>query len=205
MCLRLYRPQCATRMSDLLNGIHDISRLEQDKFTDEPAPVPLANLVTSVQAQHQADITAKKLTYTVTASQPGLSIVARPSIMALIVQNLVSNAIKFTPEGGTVHIDLRPASAPEAAQAKIQNGTGILLSITDTGYGIPQDQQAMVFSKFFRAENVASLGIEGNGLGLAGVATAVRKLGGGIWFESEVDHGTTMTVVLPANNQSVNA
>jgi signal transduction histidine kinase len=151
----------ATRMSDLLNGIHDISRLEQDKFTDEPAPVLLADLVASVQAQHQADITAKKLTCTVTASQPGLSIVARPSIMALIVQNLVSNAIKYTPEGGTVRIDLRPASVPEATQAKIQNGNRVLLSVADTGYGIPQDQHAMVFSKFFRAENVVELGHRG--------------------------------------------
>jgi signal transduction histidine kinase len=187
----------ATRMSNLLNGIHDISRLEQNKFTDEPAPVVLADLIATIQTQHQAEVTAKRLQVSVAASQPGLSVVARPGIVSIIVQNLVSNAINYTPEGGTIQITVRPASSEEAARADVQNQDCVFLSIADTGCGIPQDQQSQVFSKFFRGENVVNMGIEGAGLGLAGVATAVSKLGGGVWFESEAGRGTTLFVVLP--------
>ena len=187
----------ATRMSNLLNGIHDISRIEQNKFTDEPASVQLADIITTVQNQQQSEITAKGFSFNVTVDQSVPNVVARPSLITLVVQNLVSNAIKYTPEKGTIQITLRQATNEEAARCKAPGESCVLVSVADTGYGIPKDQQALVFSKFFRGDNVASMGIEGNGLGLAAVAAAVSKLGGALYFDSEEGQGTTMFVVLP--------
>lgn len=191
----------AARMEELISGIHAISRLEQGKFTDEPADVLLADVVTVAQAKLQADITAKKLVFTVDAPQPVPAMTTRASVVSLIIQNLISNAVKYTPEGGTITMGLHPASAQETTQAKLQTGDAVCISVADTGYGIPQDQQDKVFSKFFRADNISNLDIEGAGLGLAAVAVAVSKLGGAIWFVSEVDKGTTFSVVLPTKTQ----
>jgi signal transduction histidine kinase len=190
----------ATRMNDLIEGIHTISRLEQGKFTDEPGAVSMVEVVGAVQAHFQADITAKKLAYSVEASQPP-AVTARPSVVSLIIEKLLGNAVRYTPEGGTVTVTLRQASAQEMTRATVQTGEGVLLSVADTGCGIPQDQHDKVFSKFFRADNVGGPA-EGTGLGLAAAATAVAKLGGAIWFESEVDKGTTFFVVLPTAAQN---
>jgi signal transduction histidine kinase len=191
----------ATRMGSLINDIHDISRLEQGKFTDEQVPVSLVELVGTLQTKLQADITAKNLTFAMQPSEPAPSVTVRPSIMTIIVQNLLSNAVKYTPKDGSVTVVVRPALAEEITRAQVQENDCLLLSVVDTGYGIPADQQAQVFSKFFRADNVRSLDVDGTGLGLYIVATAVAKLGGGVWFESEVGHGTTVSVVLPSKTR----
>jgi signal transduction histidine kinase len=102
-----------------------------------------------------------------------------------ILSNLVTNAIKYTPEKGSVTIEVR--SKP----------SNVLISVSDTGFGIPKYSQDQVFTKFFRAHNVVKRETSGTGLGLYLVKGLVEALKGKIYFESEENIGTTFYFSLP--------
>ena len=101
-----------------------------------------------------------------------------------VVTNLVSNAIKFTPEGGSVRV------------AAKQRGEGVAISVSDTGMGIPKEALPKIFERFYRVSRPGKE-IKGTGLGLAIVNRIVTLHGGRVEVESEVDQGTTFTVHLP--------
>jgi signal transduction histidine kinase len=99
--------------------------------------------------------------------------------------NLLSNAAKYTPEGGTVTV-------------RIEAGERVARwSVQDTGIGIPAAAQEQLFSKFFRASNAAALETEGTGLGLYMVKLIISRMNGRVWCESEQDRGSTFLVELP--------
>lgn len=106
------------------------------------------------------------------------------------MSNLLSNALKYTPNGGTVSFDILKQSSDDSKEE-------ILIKISDTGYGIPKDQQDRVFEKMFRADNIKQLDVSGSGLGLYIVKSMVDKFNGKIWFESEVGKGSTFYVTIP--------
>jgi signal transduction histidine kinase len=103
-----------------------------------------------------------------------------------VIDNLVSNGVKFTEEGGAVTVTV--------------NGSGdtVELVVADTGIGVPTDEQAQVFSRFFRSSTATRRAIPGTGLGLAISRALVEQHGGTIAFSSREDEGTTVTVRLPA-------
>jgi signal transduction histidine kinase len=101
------------------------------------------------------------------------------------VSNLVENAIKYTPSGRTVSIDL----SREGHQGK--------LKVTDTGIGIPPESQLNIFDRFYRAPNARTLEAVGTGLGLTLVKRLVDSYHGTIMFTSEKSSGTTFTIMLP--------
>src|SRR5207249_95921 len=102
----------------------------------------------------------------------------------MTVENLLSNAVKYTPEKGTVHL-----------KVEIKNNT-LYCQVTDTGCGIPKDEQSKIFGKLFRASNVRN-SVDGNGFGLYVAKGAMEAQGGKIWFESTEGKGTTFSVELP--------
>ena len=106
--------------------------------------------------------------------------------MQSVFTNLVNNAIKFTPEGGRITISV-----------EAQENT-VLCRVTDTGLGIPEDDLEKIFERFHRV-NRPGKEIQGTGLGLAIVKNIVELHHGSIHVESQVDAGTTFTVVLPAS------
>jgi signal transduction histidine kinase len=106
-----------------------------------------------------------------------------------MLDNLIGNAIKYTPEGGDINIDLET------------QGEQVILRFTDTGPGIPPADQPHIFEKFYRASNVPK-GVGGSGLGLAIVKSIVDNHHGRIWVESILGHGSTFTVVLPLSQQT---
>jgi signal transduction histidine kinase len=102
-----------------------------------------------------------------------------------VLDNLVSNAVKFTPEGGRVTV-------------RVSDGAdGTLLEVADTGLGIPADEQERLFERFFRASTAATHAVPGTGLGLTVVKAIVEAHGGTIAVASEVGRGTTVRVNLP--------
>jgi len=109
-----------------------------------------------------------------------------PHMFRTIVSNLMSNAIKYTPADGVVGLNVQ------------QNTENVTIKISDTGIGIPQEDQEMIFSKMFRASNARTKVTDGTGLGLYIVKESVAVLGGTISFVSEQDKGTEFTVILPA-------
>jgi signal transduction histidine kinase len=108
-----------------------------------------------------------------------------PESMRAVLQNLLENAIKYTIEGGKVMIDVK------------KEKDHLLVSIADSGIGIPRDQQKNVFTKFFRARNAVKRETDGSGLGLYIAKTTIEKNGGTIWFESAEDKGTTFYFTVP--------
>lgn len=105
--------------------------------------------------------------------------------MKFVLQNLLDNAIKYTPERGVVTIELEADSKH------------IIAHIKDTGIGIPQEEQEKMFTKFYRASNAEKAKKIGTGLGLYIVKNIVERHGGTIEFESKVDQGTTFTFTMP--------
>jgi len=103
-----------------------------------------------------------------------------------IVQNLLSNAIKYTPAGGSVTIKVET------------DAQGVVLSVTDTGYGIPKAEQKNIFKKMYRTSNVRAQGIDGTGLGLYLAKSIADQSGCKIWFESEENKGSTFYFQIPA-------
>jgi signal transduction histidine kinase len=104
-----------------------------------------------------------------------------------ILTNLTSNAVKYTPDGGsvTVRISNRPGN--------------LIVSVHDTGFGIPKSARSQIFTKFFRAPNVVKLETSGTGLGLYLVKGLAEQLGGKVWFTSEENKGSTFYFSLPKN------
>jgi two-component system sensor histidine kinase VicK len=107
----------------------------------------------------------------------------------MVVQNILSNAVKYTPEGGKIVLSISSTDKKN-----------VLLKISDTGYGIPKNQQDKIFTKLFRADNVRDKDTDGTGLGLYIVKSIVENSGGKVWFKSsgeEGNKGTVFYVTLP--------
>ncbi|HSS99592.1 MAG TPA: ATP-binding protein, partial [Terriglobales bacterium] len=109
--------------------------------------------------------------------------------IAQVLDNLISNAIKYNQDGGAVTI------------TAAHEGDQILISVQDTGLGISEEDQPRIFERFFRSRQGVSLKIEGSGLGLAITESIVQKHGGRIWFESVLGQGTTFYFTLPLSSQ----
>jgi signal transduction histidine kinase len=112
---------------------------------------------------------------------------ADPKLLRMIIQNLLSNSVKYTPIGGKVELSV-----------SLADKKNIQIKLRDTGYGIPKKQHSKIFTKLFRADNVREKDTDGTGLGLYIVKSIVEKSGGKIWFESPGEnHGTVFYVTLP--------
>ena len=118
-------------------------------------------------------------------AEPGIAAQGDEARLGQMVDNLLSNAIKYTPDGGDVSITMR------------QDGDTATIAIRDSGIGIPPEEQAQLFSRFFRSSNARASGVQGTGLGLAITRGIVEAHGGTIGFDSVEGAGTTFRVTLP--------
>jgi signal transduction histidine kinase len=163
----------------------NVSRIEEGRFgyamqTDDLTKV-LDTVIESIGELIEKK--AIKLTVNKTPDFPLLHIDAKK--MQLVIQNLVENAMKYTPEHGKITVEMK------------KDGKFARISVQDNGIGIPAADQVKLFSKFYRAENAIRLQTEGSGLGLFIVHNIVKRHGGDITFESEEGIGTKFTVSLP--------
>jgi signal transduction histidine kinase len=172
------------RLLKLVNALLDFSRLESGRAQASFEPVELATLTTDLASSFRAAMERVGLHFTVECPPlPGPVWVDR-EMWEKILFNLLSNAFKFTFEGGiTVRLQ--------------QAGDRVELSIQDTGTGIPPDELPRVFERFHRVQGARGRSFEGTGIGLALVQELVKLHGGTVRAESTVDQGTTFTVSLP--------
>lgn len=172
------------RMVELVNSLLNVSRIDLGTLASSPRDVDIAKLCRDIVTQYALTSGEKKQNVTVTISPEPFSYLADPALLRIVFENLVSNAIKYTPEKGDVRIHL-------------ENKNGMQFDVSDTGYGIPADEQSKIFTKLYRADNAREKVTDGNGLGLYLVRSIVEQHGGKIWFESTENKGTTFHVTLP--------
>lgn len=173
----------AERLIGLVNDLLDIARLEAGRLTMRPEPVDLGEMVKSVSAELAPLVRAKHHRLDIEGSAPPTF--ADKQLTRQAVLNLISNAIKYTPDEGRISIELD------------YDDRDVRLSVTDTGIGISLNAQRRLFEKFYRAENAQMIDTEGTGLGLYLVKLIAERSGGSISCHSVEREGSTFTLRLP--------
>ena len=172
------------KLLTLVNALLNVSRIESGVFICEPVPTPLHTLAREVlnSVVPQAMAADVKI---IDAVQEFPDIAIDAKLMRMVLDNLVTNAIKFTPPEGevTLHTSMEKET--------------LVIAVQDTGYGIPEQQKPKMFTKLFRADNIRAIQPEGNGLGLYIAHSIIEQTGGKIWFESEENKGSTFYVSYP--------
>ncbi|MBE9109981.1 PAS domain-containing protein [Nodosilinea sp. LEGE 07298] len=175
-------------MTDLMDGVLAVGHIEEGKQAFQPKVLDLSHLIQDVIEQ------AKLLSQTqcnifFDARPKNINVALDETIARQILTNLIFNAVKYSPDGGDISISCR------------HQGSSLTLQIQDQGIGIPKENQDNIFEPFYRAENVDY--IAGTGLGLAIVKQGVYAHRGTISVESEMGQGTTFTITLPCDTESL--
>jgi signal transduction histidine kinase len=174
----------ADRLHGLVEDLLLVAQIEARRIELDLAPVDLHELAARAAESARPAAEDKRITLDVVGgSAPVWGDAAR---LTQVLDNLVSNAVKFTPEGGAVTISVAA------------NGAGTKLVVTDTGIGVPAEEAKQVFSRFFRASTATRRAIPGTGLGLAISRALVEQHGGTIEFASREGEGTEVAVTLPS-------
>ena len=172
------------RMNELISDLSDIARIESGNLRLEMGAVKLGGVLEEIDASLRANLAAKDQTLELPPTQALPVVWGDRSRLLQIIANLVSNAHKYTPEGGKIVI------------TSSQEGQAVHLTVQDNGLGIRPEEQAKIFQKFFRADDDEARKNSGTGLGLNLTRSLVELQGGKIWFESEWRKGTTFHLVL---------
>lgn len=184
------------RLIVLMNALLNVSRVELGVFDAVPGPIDMRGAIQKVLKEQKAFIEQKHLDIT-ESFEPNLpSMLAEENLLTIVMQNIISNAIKYTPENGSIHINVIVQRNSTARDRRLK-GEHIIVSVADTGYGIPADQHGKVFTRFFRGDNVRAQDTDGSGLGLYMTRLIMDHLKGDIWFDSKVGAGTTFFVAFP--------
>ena len=178
------------RMADLVNALLNVSRLEMGTFIIEPEPTDIVAVLRIAIKEQRPQLEAKKIQLHEKYATNFPLVSADPKLLLMVLQNILSNAIKYTPNGGSIETEIIVSNTQDRE-------SHFLIRISDTGYGIPEKQQHKIFTKLFRADNVREKDTDGTGLGLYIVKSIVDLLGGEIWFESEEEKGTTFYIAFP--------
>jgi PAS domain S-box-containing protein len=177
--------QSTERLIGMVNELLDASELESGKLILSPAPTDLRELTQTVLKDVHPHLQTQKHDLSVGGGENLPSVQVDTQLFRQVIFNLVSNAIKYTPPGGKISIDMGQ-----------RNGL-IHWSIRDSGIGIPKRAQPQLFERFFRADNANAIVAEGTGLGLYIVRLILKNSGGRIWCDSQEGKGSTFTFEIP--------
>jgi two-component system, OmpR family, phosphate regulon sensor histidine kinase PhoR len=170
---------------DLIKDLLDLSKIEAGKLVQYKEPLSLQEVIHQVTDLMKAEADAKKIDLRFSAPFDVPSITADRNAMEGVFSNLISNAIKYTQEGGNVSIALN------------EEGSCVKVTVSDTGVGIAKEDIPRIFDRFYRVKTARTRQIVGTGLGLCIVKSILDAHFGSISVESELGKGTTFTVLLP--------
>ena len=183
-------------LGKLFQDLLDVTKLDDGKIRPSFVPVEMTELVRKISDDYAMRAQENKINYKFGSSDPVnfgqerrmdqvVYSFVDVDFMREILDNLIENAIKYTPEGGSIYVNVRG------------DGDRVLINVTDTGMGISSDDLVHIFQKFYRADNSDTREIGGTGLGLYLVKQRVEAMGGRVWAESAFGEGSTFYVSLP--------
>src|SRR6185369_13002709 len=176
------------QLVQMLDDMLIVTQMEAGSLQFKPEPLNISHFIQDIVEEFQA-INGESCTV-IYDSQVSTVVMADSRLIRQIASNIISNAIKYSPNGGEVHITLQ------------EHGNEYILTVQDQGIGIEKDDQENLFTAFKRGSNVGR--ITGTGLGLAIVKEAVLLHNGSVYLESEMGKGTKVTIVIPASSAYTN-
>jgi signal transduction histidine kinase len=175
------------RLARLIDDLLDLSAIEANKIKLEPTSFAVADLIYEVAAMLKSLVEAKSVTLDVSMTNNHFIARADRDRVTQVLTNLVTNAVKFTSQGGKIIVALEPSSEREWLQ----------VNVTDSGCGIPDNEVARIFEEFYQADQPGREKTGGVGLGLAICKRLVEMHGGRIWVNSTEGRGSTFSFTLP--------
>jgi len=175
----------STRLSRITEDLLKLASLESEQLQFEPKAYRLDKQIRNLILAGEPQWRNKSINMDVSLEE--LMITADEDLLSQVWINLVHNSIKFTPEGGSIKVELHP------------HGEQIVFRISDTGIGVSEEEQTRIFERFYKADKSRTRTNEGSGLGLSIVKKIVDLHHGTIDVESKIHSGTTFTVSLPVN------
>ncbi len=179
------------RLTLLVSDLLSLARIESTSFRTESAPVDLREIITESVTYRHDPLQAKQLKLDLNLPDRPLLIDGESEGLRQIVDNLLDNAISYTPNAGSVRVELR------------SEGYDGILRVGDTGIGIPDDALNRIFERFYRVDRGRSRELGGTGLGLSIVRNIVHRMQGTVAVQSELGIGTTFTVTLPRADEPI--
>ena len=177
--------ESATRLIRLVNDLLDISRLESGRLAITPEVIHLGDVVEDVIKELKPFIEEKHLELTIARNSAEPAVRADRQLMRQAVTNLLSNAINYTPDDGSIDVSLSTRDDV------------VICSFRDSGIGVPKEACPRLFEKFYRADNAVVVESEGTGLGLHLVRLVVEQFGGKVWCDPTCDPGALFIMELP--------
>ena len=172
-------------MLRLVNNLLDLRRMESGVEQLQPAPTHVDRILQLVVALARPRASEKQITIALEVQPELRPVLTDELIVRRIVDNLLSNAIKYTPAGGSVRVTAK------------QRAESVEVAVSDTGIGLTEEEQQILFQRFFRSSRPEARQERGTGLGLALVQESIRRIGGQISVKSQVGEGSTFTVSIP--------
>lgn len=176
----------AERMIRLVTDLLHLSRLDSKQALINKEPADIIGMLEDVADRFSFQLQQREIQISINAESAIPPVLMDPDQIDQVLDNLVSNAIKYTPEGGSIEIKAR----------KLQ-GDWLEISVKDTGIGIPKKDLNRIFERFYRVDKARSRNMGGTGLGLSIAREIVRAHGGTISLESEMNQGTQVSFTLP--------
>jgi len=173
------------RLAALVNDFLHVSKLELGTFATDTQKIVFSEFIRGILEEFEKFIKDKRLTINYSFEPEDLAADHDPRLLRIIVTNLISNAVKYTPNGGVITLTCR------------QVNNDVTVEVKDSGIGVPPKEIDRLFSRFYRATNAQEQHVEGTGLGLYIARQAVEKLGGSISMNSTLGKGSAFTFRLP--------
>ena len=183
----------ASHLLGLINDVLNFAKVESGQIEYKLAPVSLESVLRDTESMILPQLNAKNITYTSVGCESNVMVLADADKLRQIMLNLLTNAVKFTPDGGRVTITCGQVPQLDDVAAR-----KTFVRVTDTGIGIEEAKLNSIFEPFVQIELRPGEKNDGVGLGLAISRALARDMGGNLTAESVRDVGTTMTLVLPS-------
>ena len=175
----------AGRLDALVSDLLGLARADSTDAVSDTRPVSLEGVAGKCVAEHRQAAQRKEISVSIECGDKPVMVMGDEDALEQILDNLLDNAIKYTPATGSISVRIR-----------VEKPYGVV-DVTDTGIGIPQSHINRVFERFYRVDRARSRELGGTGLGLAIVKHLVQHLGGQVTAESQVGKGSTFTVRIP--------